>query len=488
VTYSGLTEAEWAANPYGNPFANDSMKLDRWGASVTHALTVSPFTRVTTTAYGSGVDRDWWRQSSNSSQRPNDASDPACGGMANLNSTCGNEGRLRSYRVFGVEPRLTTHHTLFGVASSLEAGARWHAEEQDRRQINGATPHAREEGPGTDRNSGLKEDNLRRNTAWSAFAQQRMTVNHFTVTPGVRVENVSYERTNRLSDTRGTTSLTQVIPGAGVTYEVRSGLLLFAGAHRGFAPPRTEDVIDNNTGATVELDAELSWNFEAGFRGHAGPLNLEATAFRMHFENQIIPTSVAGGAGATLTSSGRTLHAGVELGLRLDIGRIVNFAGPYLESSLTWLPTARYAGERFAYISTAGSDVGKVYAAQNAAATRQQLEVAGNRLPYAPEASHTVALGFQRPGGFDLRLERFGVSEQFTDAANTRITVADGQQGLIDGYAIWSVSASQPILRTGTRVFVSVRNATDELYIADRTRGLLPGAPRSIHVGLRQEF
>jgi Fe(3+) dicitrate transport protein len=40
VTYSGLTEAEWAANPYANPFSNDSMKLDRWGVSATHALTL----------------------------------------------------------------------------------------------------------------------------------------------------------------------------------------------------------------------------------------------------------------------------------------------------------------------------------------------------------------------------------------------------------------------------------------------------------------
>jgi Fe(3+) dicitrate transport protein len=488
VTYSGLTEAEWAENPFSNPFANDSMKLNRWGASATHALTVSPFTRLTTTVYTSDVDRDWWRQSSNSGQRPNDASDPACGGMANLHTTCGNEGRLRSYRLYGVEPRLRMHHSLFGLASELETGLRWHSEVQDRRQVNGATPNAREAGPGSDGNSGLREDNLRRNTAWSAFAQQRVMLGQFTVTPGVRVEHVAYERTNRLNDAHGTTELTQVIPGAGVTYEVRSGLLLFAGAHRGFAPPRTEDVIDNNSGTTIDLDAELSWNYEAGLRGHAGPLNVELTGFRMDFENQIIPASVAGGTGAALTNSGRTLHQGVELGLRLRGARLLNFGEPYVESSMTWLPTARFVDERYAYIGTASSDAGKVYTAQNAAGTRQQISVTGNRLPYAPEASYTVALGIQRDKGLDLRLERFAVSEQFGDAANSLVTVADGQQGTIDGHAIWSVSASQRIASTGTRVFLSVRNLTDELYIADRTRGMLPGAPRSVQVGLRQEF
>lgn len=488
VTYSGLTEAEWSANPYGNPFSNDSMKLDRWGVSATHALTLSPFTRLTTTAYASDVGRDWWRQSSNSAQRPNDASDPACGGMANLHTTCGNEGRLRNYRQYGVEPRLKAHYAVLGMAAELETGIRWHIERQERRQLNGGRPTARQAGPASDPNAGVREDNVRENTAWSAFAQQRLVIGHFTVTPGLRVEHIAYERTNRLNEVSGSTELTQVIPGAGMTYEVRPGLLLFGGAHRGFAPPRTEDVIDNGSGAVVDLDPELSWNYEAGFRGHAGPLNVELTAFRMDFENQIIPASVAGGTGAALTNSGRTLHQGAELGLRLDAGRVLKLEGPYVEAAVTWLPVARFEGERFAWIGTGSADAGKVYAAQNAAGTRQQVDVSGMRLPYASELNHTVAVGFQRGDGLDVRIERYGVGEQFTDAANSRVRVADGQQGTIDGYAIWNVSASQRVSRTGTRLFLSVRNVTDQLYIADRTRGIVPGAPRAFQLGLRQEF
>jgi Fe(3+) dicitrate transport protein len=488
VTYSGLTEAEWLADPFTNPFANDSMKLDRWGASATHALTLSPLSKLTTTFYTSDVDRHWWRQSSNSAQRPNDASDPACGGMANLHTSCGNEGRLRAYRQYGVEPRLRTHYSVRGLSNVLEAGVRFHTERQDRRQWNGSSPNARDAGPDTDHNAGVREDNLRNNSALAAFAQQRVMLDRLTITPGVRLEHISYERTNRMSDVSGSTTLTQVIPGLGATYEVRGGLLLFGGAHRGFAPPRTEDVIDNASGATVDLDAELSWNYEGGLRGHAGPVNFEATAFHMDFENQIIPASVAGGTGAALTNSGRTLHQGIEAGMRIGGTQTRTSAGPYLESSLTWLPVARFEGERFAYVSTSGADQGKVYGSQNAAGTRQQVSVDGNRLPYAPEATYTIGIGYLRPNGLDVRLERFAVSEQFTDAANSRVTVADGQQGTIEGYATWNVSASQPVGRFGTRVFVNVRNLTDELYIADRTRGMLPGAPRSLHIGLRQEF
>jgi Fe(3+) dicitrate transport protein len=487
VTYAGLTEAEWTANPHANPFSNDSMKLDRYGISATHALTLSPFTSVTTTFYTSHVDRDWWRQSSNSAQRPNDASDPTCGGMANLHTTCGNEGRLRTYSQYGVEPRLRTHYAFFGLPSMLEAGVRVHLEEQDRRQVNGASPTAREAAEGN-ANSGLREDNLRRNEAWSGFVQQRMILGRFAVTPGVRVEHIGYERTNRLTDVSGSTDLTQVIPGVGMTYDLSPSVLVFGGAHRGFSPPRTEDVIDNGTGGSVDLDAELSWNYEIGVRGSHGPLNVELAAFRMDFENQIVPASVAGGTGAALTNSGRTLHQGMELGVRLDAGELLKVDGPYVETSLTWLPVARYEGERYAWISQSGSDAGKVYAAQNAAGTRQQVSVNGNRLPYAADATYTVAVGFQRANGLDLRIERFGTTEQFTDPANSRVTVADGQQGVMAAYGIWNLSASHRVPLTGTRFFMTVRNATDELYIADRTRGLLPGAPRSVQVGLRQEF
>jgi len=488
VTYSGLTEAEWEANPFANPFVSDSMNLSRWGASATHVVSFSPLSRITTTIYTSDVDRSWWRQSSNSAQRPNDASDPACGGMANLSATCGNEGRVRVYRLYGIEPRLRTAYSLLGIGAELEAGVRWHSEDQYRRQIHGASPNARVAGPESDRNSGLREDNERLNTAWSAFAQQRVAFRQVTVTPGLRVEHVTYERRNLLADVGGTTLLTQLIPGAGATYEMRPGMLLFGGVHRGFAPPRTEDVIDNSSGAVIDLDPELSWNLEAGFRGNAGPLNVELTAFRMEFENQIIPASVAGGTGAALTNSGKTLHQGAELGLRFDGGSLLGLDGPYLESSLTWLPTARFEGERYAWISTSGADLGKVYAAQNAGGTRQRVSVEGNRLPYAPETTYNVALGFHRERGVDLRLERYGVGEQFTDPANSRVAVADGQQGSIPAYGIWNASASHRVASSGTRVFINVRNLTDELYIADRTRGLLPGAPRSVHVGVRQEF
>lgn len=495
VTYSGLTEGEWAADPYQNPFRNDSMLLDRTGFAATHRADLGTAVTLTTAAYAYGITRRWWRQSSNSAERPNDVSDPNCGGMANLYTTCGNQGRLRGYQVAGIEPRLRADFA--DGRQQLDAGVRFHYEEQDRQQINGAFPTARTAGPSSDVNSGIVEDNLRTNSAVSAFAQHRLLAGRWSITGGLRLERVWFERVNRRPTTsdpqgvRGTTSLTELIPGVGITYLAGAGMTAFAGAHRGFAPPRTEDIISNSTGAVVELDAEHSWNYEVGLRiKPAAGLSFEATAFAMDFENQIIPASVAGGTGATLTSAGRTLHEGVELALEGSSREQWGWRHDLsLSVAYTWLPVAKFRGERFAFIGTDGSDVvDKVYADQNAGGTRTRVSVTGRRLPYSPRHLMTATVGWTPPRGPDVRVEAVRIAAQFGDPVNTGTTVADGQQGPIPAVTLWNVAANWFVPALRVTFFGSMKNVFDELYIADRTRGLLPGTPRWVQVGASHSF
>jgi Fe(3+) dicitrate transport protein len=144
ISYSGLTTAEYNANPRQNPFQNDAFKTS---GSLLWAWQISDDLTLKSTAYASWFDRDWWRQSSNSGQRPNDASDPRCGGLANLSTTCGNEGRLREYNTYGLETRLT-HIANFGdVRLETEIGGRLADERQNRLQVNSDTPMGRT--PGT---------------------------------------------------------------------------------------------------------------------------------------------------------------------------------------------------------------------------------------------------------------------------------------------------------------------------------------------------
>lgn len=463
IAYTGLTQSEFEADPRQNPFQNDNFTNTRTSAALIHGWTFGANT-LTSAFYLINFERDWWRQSSNSSQRPNDRSDPACGGIANLNSTCGNEGRLRDYVTYGLETRLN-------LAGKLELGARFHEEKQFRVQANGDFPFSRSAGVGV--NAGIREDNERFVTAWSGFAQANLDWGPLTITPGARVESIAFERVNDLTGARGETDLTEWIPGIGAHLRIGDHVSLYGGAHRGFAPPRVEDVI-SASGGVVELDAELSWNYELGLRGRlARGLIFDVAAFRLDFENQIVPASVAGGVGATLTSAGETRHEGFEFsasgGLR-DAG-VWTRDDLFFRAALTYLSHASFEGPRFSSISGFST-----------------TRIDGNRLPYAPEYLASAAIGYAYGDRFDVQLEVQHTDDMFTDDLNTITPSADGQRGLIEASTIFNIAAHYKLPGSSTRVFATMKNIEDDLFIVDRSRGVLPGLPRVVQVGVRANF
>lgn len=466
VTYSGLREDEFRANPRGNPFRNDFFYGDRLGASLTHAYIFNPEVVLTTNLYGSYFRRHWWRQSSNSNERPNDSSDPLCGGMANLNTTCGNQGRLRRYWFAGIEPRLHVETRLFGNRNEADFGFRAHFEDQERRQKNGDRPNSRD--------GLLVENNKRRNQAYSGFAQNRFIFGDLIITPGLRIEHIKFERTNRLLNVAGKTSLTEIVPGLGVSYNPGGEITLFAGVHRGFAPPRTEDIINNTTGGSVDLDPELSWNYEVGLRHrfHRG-MGVEATVFRLDYINQVVPASLAGGIGSIFTNGGKTLHQGVEISGQFDAASTFNWLhNIYFRGAYTFLPIAEFRGNRFSSVP-------------GFTTTR----VTGNRLPYAPEHLFNGSIGYSNASGFDGFVEAVYASSQFGEDLNLQAPInASGQTGPIPSYTIWNATANYNVEKLHTTFFVTAKNMFDRLYIADRARGIIPGPPRLIQAGVKFNF
>ena len=471
ITYSGLTEAEYQANPRQSIFRNDFFDGDRFGGSLTYAYIPNEQIALTTNVYGSTFFRDWWRQSSNSAERPNRLNtlaggDPDCLSMADLHTTCGNQGRLRKYYVRGVESRARASFGFLGINNEADFGGRIHFETQDRLQQNGDTPTAR---------SGIVvENNERKNSAYSVFLQNRFLFRDWTISPGVRVEHIKFQRTNRLANggagVTGRTELTQVVPGIGVSYHPASRLTVFAGVHRGFAPPRTEDIINNATGGSVELDSELSWNYEAGIRtSPARGFQLDATLFRMDYENQIVPASLAGGVGSAFTNGGETLHQGVELTGRLDSGTIFNSPHNfYLRTAFTYLPTAKFTGTRFSSVGGFGN-----------------VSVSGNRLPYAPEQLLNVIVGHSHSKGVTTFLEGIYVGRQYGDDLNTVNPTANGQRGAIPSYTVWNATFNYEAEALRSTFFVTVKNLFDRTYIIDRSRGILPSSPRLVQAGLK---
>ena len=477
VSYTGITDAELRNFGYRyNPFENDKFEVDRYGLSMSHEYAFNTKVRLTTSFYGTYFGRDWWRQASTTVDAQCEASVPgfgadrAAGRPVDPNACDSVQGRLRNYYTWGVEPRLSVNYRLAGIDNEFQAGVRAHYEQQDRSQVNGTTPEARR---------GVEvEDNERSVDAYSMFFQNRVVLGQVSFTPGVRVEYVHNERDNNLTGATGDTDLTEVIPGIGATYNPLKEITLFAGLHKGFAPPRVEDMIVTAGGSPVatftEVDSEESWNFEAGFRSTpiAG-IAVESSYFRNEFSNQIAVGSIAGGN--ISLSQGRALYEGLELATRVESSGLANTNyNVYWNMAYTVLPTARQDGD-FLLVDNGLPVDGSVR---------------GNRMPYAPKHQLTSTVGYTSPRGWDIRLEAVRVDQQFSDFSNSRIADpgGNGLHGLIKPYLIFNLAANYTLPSAPATLFVAVKNLLDRDYIVDRTRGIRVGAPLLVQGGVELRF
>jgi Fe(3+) dicitrate transport protein len=139
--------------------------------------------------------------------------------------------------------------------------------------------------------------------------------------------------------------------------------------------------------------------------------------------------------------------------------------------SWTWLWTAEFVGERFSSIPGFTT-----------------VKVTGNRLPYTPEQLLAATLGARAKFGLSVELEGVYTSSAYTDDLNTVEITPNGQRGEMPGYTVWNLSANYPVAAWNLNLFVTVKNLTDELYVVDMSRGLVPGMPRLVQGGFAVRF
>jgi len=460
VTYSGLTEAEY--RNFGaryNPFKNDRFEIERSGASLTHALALGGGTRLTTQLYRANFSRDWWRQSSTTTdtQCGNAFRDARLAGQAVQVDACNSaQGRLRDYQTTGIDSRLQLAHSLLGATSHLELGLKAHDERQARLQVNASAPSGR--------SGSLAENNRRDTRAYSAFAANRVEVGEsLEISPLLRYEWVENARANLLSGQAGQDSLSAWLPGLGASYKLGAQTTLFGGVHRGFAPPRAEDVIGGN-GSLTEVRSEHSTNWELGLRSETlDGFSAQATWFRNDFRRLIAVGSIAGGS--TPLAEGEALFQGLELSAQW-----YHRSGWFGLAAFSWLPTAEQS-------SPFRQVVGGAAIAGSAA---------GKRQPYAPKHTASLTVGWASDA-LSLQAELQQVGAQFSDFANSEAAAANGQSGRIRAYTLLNLAANWR-LDPQWLLFATLKNAADRDYIVDRTRGIQTGMPRLLQAGMRYRF
>ena len=472
-TYLGLTEGMFDADPFQNPAKHDTYDVDYYSGTLTFRHQRYETQEYLVHLYSSQGTRDWNRQdfARNTGFAPPPANTVATygdtnidGGAIYMRSSFGS--RDRDFFKLGIEPRM--HGELWaGGKQEYDIGFRLHTERFVNERNNRTTMMA---------SAVTRDRDVTHTNAAAAWAHDTWNVNGcFRVSGGVRVEYYETEREfeiqgNAPVDFGGKTDTLVVIPGLGVTHDLGRTNTVFAGVHRGFAPPRTSDAIDS-TGTDLDLDAEKSWNYELGFRGTPRSwASYEVTGFYMDFQNQVVPANESGGASTTDTNAGQTRHVGVEAAASVELLQAFSCTGRHAQAAKLWLDAS------WTWLQTRNTTPNGTYN--------------GLELPYAPNHVGSFGLRAELPGqGLDLGLFTAFTDSQFTDQANTLLPSADGTRGEVPGYWVVDATVRWRVLRSKTTAIFSINNILDETYIASRApRGTFAGAGRHLFAGVEMDI
>jgi Fe(3+) dicitrate transport protein len=477
ATYIGLTQPMYDSGLYDftQLAPDDRLSIRRYSASVNHHYFFSDNLQLKTTAFAYTTVRDWSRQDftltpSSSSVYKRTVGDTGIpGGAIYFLDRTGN--RNRTFEVYGIEHRLSANFTTGSVHNQFDAGVRLLQEKALEQRIDGNTARPT---TGT-----LREDEIRTGRALSAYVQNAFYLTErVSLTPGLRIEHFRFERdilrlNNANVQVTQSDDLIELIPGAGLNIKLNEGAFLFAGLHRGFGPPRVKDAISSG-GISEQLDAELSWNYEAGIRlPSIKGIYAEMTLFYMDFTNQIIPVSESSGGlgqpGASgLVNGGETTHRGLELSIASNLAEL----------------TSSKVGLNFRLNATF-SDA--IFSSDRFVANGKSISnIKGNKLPYAPSFMLSSSVDWTAKDWFTIGFTGTHVGRQFGDVLNTVHGSLDGRSGEIPSWQIVDLNLSAPLkFIDGLRLNASAKNIFDTRYIVSRRpQGIRAGLPRFITAGL----
>ncbi len=489
VSETGLGVVEYNENRFQAPTGkNDVFRHERKSAQLQHIFQIDNTTKLSTQAYYVDIERASFRQINDPGTLGGRSVMDRCTGLGvatEANSQlCGGRWRPREYTYWGIEPRLDFQHNLFGIQSDAVIGFRYHKEDIERNQFRGADPRFQNQSFaesffGVNGGTGHREQVAIDVEAKSYYAQNTFYVGEFAITPGVRVEDVTIKTDVKRAEGQPqnnaasnlTNSRTEVLPGFGVAWNGIQNTTVFAGVHKGFAPPRPDRDISAttaNTAVVSNVKPETSTNLELGVRSkYYKGISFESTLFHTDFDNIVVE------ANGSFFNGGESVQSGIEFAGRVDFGTIYNTPHNfYLLGSYTNLFTAEFKKD------------GPRPGLNGDGITN------GGRLPYAPRHLASLNFGYQHPIGIDARIGADYVSEQEPDAFARALPAGNltGLSGNIPAYTLLNASVNFKPVGSKATFFLSAHNLADKEYLVSRRDGMFAGRERQVFAGIRYDF
>jgi Fe(3+) dicitrate transport protein len=479
-SYLGLTDADYAANPFRLYAATqfDQLDTEHTARSVSWSLepTAEPW-RISLTYYNNSFDRSWYRVNTVGGVGLSAIlADPELyadqlswlKGATSPDNVLRARDNARGYFSRGLQGQGEYQFTAGATDVTLKGGVRLHEDEEDRFQKEDR--YRMQDGNMVLTTAGVRggqENRVVGADARSGFVSADIDVGAWRFSPGARHERIELTRRDyALTDPARANGPTRVIEGTvsewitglGTTYAFTDRLKLIGGVHQGFNPPAPGS----------NASAETSTNWELGLRYQGPRVYLEAIGFVTDYGNLVGTVTESTGGGGTIGDqfeAGKAVVRGIEF---LAEAVLWEFAGGWrvpARLAWTWTPDARFDNSFASDFSPWGN------------------VQAGDRMPYVPEN-----LGQLRVG---LEGDRLTLDLNFNYQSETRTQAGSGPipySERTDSAVVVDLGASYALTRT-VSLQARVQNLLDKEYIAARSpNGARPGIDRWAMFGVQVSF
>ena len=495
-TYLGLTDTDFrddALRRYGLS-ALDNMHNEHEQFMARWRIEPDEHSQWVLTAYDNSFERAWYKTEGIDFDGSGHAGDFSRTGWANVVAAINNGQDLGSYSAANLQGILDGDDTApgaiqirnnsreytsrglqldfntelaFGAAEhTLQAGIRYHEDEEDRLQRNDTWQQLDGTLLLSDRGlEGNAGNRLQNAEAWAAYLQDRIEIGRWVLTPGIRFESIKQTRIDYGADAgdlagRDADDVKRIrsnsedvwIPGLGAIYELTDNTRLIGGVHKGFSAPGNKEGIE----------PEESINYEAGFRYENGSMEFEAIAFFNDYENL---------QGVCTASSGSDCEVG-------DVfnGNAVSVPGLEVQFQKEFSPGADYHIPLTLTYTWMNAEFESDIADSEYFGNVSE----GDSVPYVPDHQAFLSVGLEK-GPWSTY-----VSANYTDNVCTQASCDRFEK--TDSSTVFDLGTHYRV-NAGLELYAVVENLTEELdVVARQPYGARPGKDRTWLVGAKLDF
>lgn len=394
------------------------------------------------------------------------------------------------YRNMGVEFRYLSDYSIFHAKSTLSAGVRYYNGRTNRFSNGKGTT-------GSNYDLSLVEDYLQKlqfNTQnAAAFVENLVHVGkRFILIPGVRLEHIANQVSGQVGmqngvpvkATNASTFRNFLLAGIGAEYHI-GATELYANWSQAYRPVLFSDLTANATTDVIDpnLKDAKGYNADLGYRGKIKDyLFFDVSAFYLQYNNRIglIAQQHPDGSFYNFrTNVGNSSSKGVEA--LAEFNPVKAFSNNLKRGSFSLFASVGYTDARYADYSLT---------------TRQgntlvTTSFKNKKVENAPEWIVRYGINYFWKG-LTATMQWSYVSDAFSDANNTLVPTANGQNGLIPAYHIGDISLNYKLNEQFT-VRAGLNNITDQNYFTRRAGGypgpgLMPADGRNAYISFSAKF